>query len=175
MKLLKIFFLLFAVLFFSACNSKSERDLFNGAQNLVKQKRYSAAINKYDQIVHEFSKSKYAPESLFEMAKLYQGLVVKNIDSKESLRKAVNMYKKIFTEYPNSKRAESSIFMAAFILANELQDINAAKTAYNLYIQKYPNGELVKDAKIELQNLGKSPEEVLREKIKPNFKNESSK
>ena len=175
MKLSKIFFLLFAVLIFSACNSKSERDLFNGAQKLVKQKKYSQAIYWYNKIVKDFPESKYAPEALFEMAKLYQGLVVKNIDSQKSLQKAVTIYTKIYTEYPDSKRAEASNFMAAFILANELKDIDAAKTAYNLYIQKYPNGELVKDAKIELQNLGKSPEEILREKIKPNFKNESSK
>jgi len=175
MKLLRIFFLLFTLLYINGCNNKSDRDLFNAAQNLVKQKKYSKAISKYDQIVNEFPKSKYVPESLFEMAKLYQGQVIKNINSKESLRKAVSMYKKIFTEYPNSPRAESSIFMSAFILANELQDINAAKTAYQLYIQKYPNGELVKDAKIELQNLGKSPEEILKEKMKPNAQNESSK
>jgi TolA-binding protein len=175
MKLVKIFFLLFTIILLSSCNSKSDKNLFNDAQKLVEHEKYSEAINKYEQIVKEFPKSTNAPESLFEMAKIYQGQVIKNINSKESLQKAVAMYKKIFAEYPDSRRAESSIFMAAFILANELQDINAAKSAYNLYIQKYPNGELVKDAKIELQNLGKSPEEVLRDKIKPKSKNESAK
>ena len=54
--------------------------------------------------------------------------------------------------------------MAGFILANELKEFKEAGKMYNLYIQKYPNGELADDAKIELQNLGKSPEEILSHK-----------
>ncbi len=173
MKLLKFFLLLFAMLIVSSCSSKTDKNLFDNAKKLVEQKKYSEAINLYEQITKDFPESPNVPDALFEMAKIYQGQVIKNIDAKESLRKAVSLYKKIFTKYPNSQRAGSSIFMAAFILANELQDLNAARTAYKLYIEKYPDGELIKDAKIELQNLGKSPEEVLREKMEPKIKNES--
>ncbi len=173
MKFLKLFLLFFAMLVVSSCNSKTDKSLFDNAKKLVEQKKYSEAIKNYEKITKDFPQSSNVPEALFEMAKIYQGQVVKNVDAKESLRKAVALYKKIFTKYPDSKRAESSIFMAAFILANELQDLNAARSAYKLYIEKYPDGELAKDAKIELQNLGKSPEEVLREKMEPKIKNES--
>lgn len=96
---------------------------------------------------------------------MYQGQVVKNLDPAESLKKSVSLYKQIFNEYPNSEKAESSLFMASFILANDIRDYESAKKSYELYLEKYPNGNLAKDAKIELQNLGKTPEQVLKEKL----------
>lgn len=167
MKKFQILFLLVAINFISSCTNKSGSNLFDTAKKLAKQKKYAEAITNYNNIIKKFPESKFAPEALFEMAKMYQGQIIKNITPQESLKKAVNYYKEIYSKYPDSPKAESSIFMAAFILANELQDIEAARKTYNLYIKKYPQGELVKDAKIELQNLGKSPEEVLREKLNP--------
>ena len=55
--------------------------------------------------------------------------------------------------------------MAGFILANDLKDFENAKQTYNLYLEKFPNGQLADDARVELENLGKSPEEILKEKI----------
>ncbi len=55
--------------------------------------------------------------------------------------------------------------MSGFILANELQDYEAARKSYELYLSKFPNGELADDAKVELANLGKTPEEILKDKI----------
>ncbi len=64
--------------------------------------------------------------------------------------------------------------MAGFILANDLQDFDAAKETYELYIEKYPDGQLADDAKIELENLGKTPEEILLEKIHPDMLDEKA-
>ncbi|MCB0748123.1 MAG: tetratricopeptide repeat protein [Ignavibacteriales bacterium] len=146
------------------CSNKNENQVFTEAQNLIASEKYDEAVIKFEEVVNEFPKSAKADSSLFEVAKLYQGQVIKNLRPKESLKKAVETYKKVFADYPNSKLAESSIFMAGFILANELKEFKEAGKMYNLYIQKYPNGELADDAKIELQNLGKSPEEILSHK-----------
>ena len=62
--------------------------------------------------------------------------------------------------------------MAGFILANELNDLSGAKETYELFIQKFPEGSLVDDAKVELENLGKTPEEILMNKIKTDSSDE---
>ena len=66
------------------------------------------------------------------------------------------------------------LFMAGFILANDLQDFDSAKETYELYLEKYPNGQLADDARVELENLGKTPEEILLEKIKTDQDDETA-
>ena len=125
----------------------------------------------FKKVLKQFPKSEEARKSLFEIANLYQGRVLKNISSEESLKNAIKYYKEIFDIFPDSKDASKALFMAGFTAANDLKNYDEAKKLYNLYLEKFPNGELVTDAKIELSNLGKSPEEILKGKIKEN-KNE---
>jgi len=161
MKYNKIIVLIVGILTLAYCSSKNDKEIFKEGKKLVTEAKYEDAIVKFQDLVKEYPKSEHADSALFEIAKMYQGQVTKNLASLESLRKAVETYGKIFKNYPNSKLAESSLFMAAFILANELHQYPRAQKLYKLYIEKYPNGELLDDAKVELNNLGKSPEEIL--------------
>ena len=167
MKTVKIITLIIISLMLNFCSGKSDADMFEDASKLLTEKKYSEAVVVYEQILDEFPKGEKASLALFEMAKLYQGQVVKNLNPNESLLKSVSLYKKIFTDYPKSEKAESALFMASFILANDVKDYKAAKESYELYLETYPTGSLAKDAKIELENLGKTPEEILRDKLQP--------
>ena len=174
MKIIKILTLAVIAISLTFCGTKSEKELFDDATNLVKEQKYDEAVRLFEQLAEENAKSDLAPRALFETAKIYQGQVIKNIDSRESLLKSVEIYKKIYNTFPKSEEAENSLFMAAFILANDLSDFANAKENYELYIKEYPNGKLVRDAKIELENLGKAPEEILKGKIQEDFTNETT-
>ena len=165
MKIIKtIGFLLISILL-TFCGSKTDEENYDSAVKLLTEQKYDEAVVIFEEIVEKNQNKEFVAKALFETAKVYQGQVIKNLSSKESLLKSVTVYKKIFNEYPNSKEAENSLFMAGFILANELNDLEAAKETYELYIQKFPEGSLADDAKIELENLGKTPEEILMNKI----------
>jgi N-acetylmuramoyl-L-alanine amidase len=174
MKIIKILTLAVIAISLTFCGTQSEKELFDNANNLVKEQKYDEAVKLFEQIAEENVKSELAPKALFETAKIYQGQVIKNIDSRESLLKSVEVYKKIYNTFPKSEEAENSLFMSAFILANDLSDFANAKESYELYIKEYPNGKLVRDAKIELENLGKAPEEILKGKIQEDFTNETT-
>jgi outer membrane protein assembly factor BamD (BamD/ComL family) len=58
------------------------------------------------------------------------------------------------------------MFMQAYVYENSLQDYGKAKTVYTEFIRKYPESELVEDARISIRNLGKSPEEILESLLK---------
>ena len=165
-KIVKIGFPLLILFSLLSCSGKNANELMNEGNKFIKEKKYSEAAAIFKKIVDEFPESDLTPEAMFELAKLYQGKVLKDIDENESLRKAVRYYKLIFEKFPGAKEAPSALFMAGFIEANELHDLEAAKKTYNLYLENFPNGELADDAKIELANLGKSPEEILMEKLK---------
>jgi len=171
MKIIKLFSVLsISILLLFGCSSKSADNIFNEATSLIQQKKYNEALNKFKTVVEQFPSSPKTADAMFEIAKLYQGKVVKNIGEKESLVEAVKYYKKVYDNFPNSKIAPKSLFMAGFIEANELNDYDSAKKTYNTYLEKYPKDELVKDAKVELQNLGKSPEEILKERLQESKK-----
>ncbi len=148
------------------CSGKNADELLKEGEKFIKQKKYSEAAEVYKKVLDEFPDSPKSAKAMFELAKLYQGKVLKNIGEKESLKKAVEYYKNIFEKFPESNEAPSALFMAGFIEANELKDYDSAKETYNLYLKNFPEGDLADDAKIELANLGKTPEEILMEKLK---------
>ncbi len=165
MKKFKILsFFMFALLF-TYCGSKTDKELFKEGVQLAADKKYDEAVVLFDQLVNDFKESDLASKALFESAKIYQGQVIKKLNSKESLLKSIEVYKKIYEEYPKADEAENSLFMTAFIYANDLNDLENAKAAYQLYLERFPNGKLSEDAKIELKNLGKTPEQILKEKL----------
>ncbi len=72
---------------------------------------------------------------------------------------AIENYKLLIENYPDSSSAASSMFMLGFINANLTQNLIEGEKYYKAFIEKYPDHELVKDAKVELENLGKDPSE----------------
>ena len=166
MKTLKVVSFLLLSIILTFCGGKSPQENYDEAVSLLSQQKYDEAVVIFEEIADQNIDSEFVPKALFETAKLYQGKVIKNLSGNESLLKSVEVYKKIFDKYPGSKESENALFMAGFIQANELNDLKSAKETYELFIEKFPEGSLVDDAKVELENLGKSPEEILMNKIK---------
>ena len=165
MRFIKLLSLLAISFLFTFCGSKSDKEMFEDAKKFLTEEKYDEACVAFEKLAVEQTESDLAPKSLLECAKLYQGQVVTNLGGKESFNKAVELYKKISNDYPKSDEAENALFMAGFILANDLSDLENAKKTYELFLEKYPDGDLSDDAIVELKNLGKSPEEILMEKI----------
>jgi TolA-binding protein len=143
--------------------SKSDKSLWDDAVKYQKDQKITEAINTYEQIFEKHPDSPLAPKALFEIGKLYQSRNVKDLNAVASLNKAIEYYGKIFNEYPKSEEAPKALFMKGFVQSNELQDYPAAKSSFNMFIQKYPDNEMVPSAKAELENMGKPPEEILKE------------
>jgi len=124
--------------------------------------------------VLEFDKDK--AETL---VKAYQGYASSNPDDSlsanylfksaevlRSLRKfneAVGIYKKIGDNYPNYDKAPHSLFLLGFSYENDLNALPEAKKCYEQFLAKYPSHELADDVQFSLNNLGKSPEEIIKE------------
>lgn len=160
----RLIFILTLILLF-ACSSQQDKTLFESAKENIEQTNFVEALNQFEQLVQDYPESKYKPAALFEIGKLYHGGVVKNISQQQSFERAIENYNKVYTDYPDSSFAPNALFMVAFIQANELKQLDAARDTYNLFIEKYPDNEMVISAKEELENLGLSAEEILRKKI----------
>ena len=102
---------------------------------------------------------KSAPDEYVEIL-IKAGGLAKTIGEPQ---KAIELYTKVTEKMPQHPQASTAYFMIGFIYANDLKDLGKGKAAFELFLEKYPNDEMAESARGELRNLGKSPEEVLKE------------
>lgn len=159
-----LFVIIISVSFFS-CSKTSDKDYMEMASEKEKEGKISEALSDYSKLVAEYPESELASEAIIKQASLYHENKVKDISRKEALTKAAELFISVSEKYPENEKAPSSLFMAGFIYANEIMDFNKAKEVYNLFLKKYPEHELSSSAKEELNNMGLTPDEILKKKI----------
>jgi len=163
----KIFLLFVSLLIMTGCSKKSEQGYIETAKKNIDENKIAEAIVNYETLIKDYPESQLAPEAMYQMGSLYQNKRVPNLKENESFLKAVQIYKNIHEKYSKSKQAVSALFMAGFIQANDLRNYDEATATYNLFLQKYPNSELVTAVKDELENMGLSPDQILKKKEIP--------
>ena len=161
----KLLFVIIISLTFFTCSKTSDKDYMKMASEKEKEGKISEALSDYSKLVAEYPESELASEAIIKQASLYHENKVKNISRKEALTKAAELFISVSEKYPENEKAPSSLFMAGFIYANEIMDFNKAKEVYNLFLKKYPEHELSSSAKEELNNMGLTPDEILKKKI----------
>lgn len=78
-------------------------------------------------------------------------------------QKAIDLFQRFQKAFPENPKAADALFLTAFIYENELKNYNQARNAYTEFISKFPDHPFADDAAVLIQNLGKSPEELIRE------------
>jgi hypothetical protein len=51
----------------------------------------------------------------------------------------------------------------AFFTRNEIHNLDSAKLKYEIFLRDFPKHPIAKDVAITLSNLGKSPEQMMKE------------
>ncbi len=78
--------------------------------------------------------------------------------------KALALYTAIAEKLPQHPKAPMALFMEGFIYENDLGDTATARVKYQDFLKKYPNDpDFADDAHNALINLGKTPEEMIKE------------
>ena len=69
---------------------------------------------------------------------------------------------------PNFSKAPDALFLQGFVYETIMNDTANAKKTYQEVMTKYPDTQFAKDAQVSIDNMGKSPEELIREFEKKN-------
>jgi len=80
--------------------------------------------------------------------------------------KSIKILQRIIDNYPNYNKMESVMFSKADHLDFNMRDTTAAKIAYQEFIDKYPQSDLVDDAQSRIENIALSLEELAEKFIK---------
>ena len=74
--------------------------------------------------------------------------------------KSIDAYRRLIANYPESIHIAKAYFMIAYNYANEIGDLEKAREAYNIFLEKYPDHDLATSVTWELENLGKDMNEI---------------
>jgi tetratricopeptide (TPR) repeat protein len=111
-------------------------------------------ISAYLEYAEKYPEDTVTPEYLFKASEIAMNFG-RATEAIEFLTRIEEDYKK-YDKYP------AVIFMKAFIYENNLDDINKAADYYTIFVEKYPNHKLAKDAEAALTYLGLDDEELIK-------------
>lgn len=112
-------------------------------------------LKLYLSFEEQYPEHERSPEFLYKSAELENSLM--------NAQKAIELYNDFYVKYPANPKAPVCLFVQGFIYETQLNDLEMAKKMYSDFLEKYPNHELVNDARFSLDNLGKSVEDLIRQ------------
>lgn len=111
-------------------------------------------VRAYEKFAKEKTDDAKTPEYLFKAAEIQRSL--------KNYKKAIENYETIQKDFPQYDKTPHSTFLLGFIYENDLKDNDKAKAMYEQFLEKYPEHELADDVKFSLDNLGITPEEIIK-------------
>lgn len=168
MRFNKILLLVFSVFLMAGCgaNSEKKKALDRIATNEAKifgdskatipdQKTGMEMIQAYTDYANAWPKDTISAEFLFKGAEIAMNLNQSGM--------AIEYYNRILLSYPAFTKRPYCLFLQAFILENQMNQYDQAKSRYQEFIDKYPDHVLAKDAKASIENMGKPIEELIKQ------------
>lgn len=76
---------------------------------------------------------------------------------------AIKLFTKVFEDYKDYEKRPYALFMKAFVLEEQAANYPEAQYYYKEFIKKFPDHPMAEAATYSLKNIGKSPEELIRE------------
>jgi outer membrane protein assembly factor BamD (BamD/ComL family) len=167
-----------AAVIFSGCSKPSAEEYFDKGQKARELAQHQAdtlknqvllpglyqpSIDEFEKLVNAYPTSAQAETAMF---------IVASIRTNETHQPdlAVVAYKKYLQLFPAGKQAPLAGFMIGYLYNNELHELDSARVAYTRFLEKFPDHEMAASAKFELENLGKSPEELIPKEPPPTAK-----
>ncbi len=153
-------------LFIFGCTSVSERDKDAAAINDLEEelKKETARpekaeldnlLNLYTSFVDKYPEDTASATYLYRAVNLSMGM--------NQPQMAMKLVDRTLNEYQKSPHLAETVFLKAYIYENFLGNLGTASGIYRDFIHRFPEHELADDAQAAITNMGKSPEELVKE------------
>lgn len=158
-------YLIITAMVFIACTSQEEKSksniksledgLFSNENKMIDRDKATELISQYIAFADEFPDNPETPSFLFRAGDMSMNLMMP--------RKAIQVFDRILDNYPEYEKAPQCLFLKGYVFENNLNDLDMAKKIYTEFLEKYPEDDFADDAEVSIRNLGKSPEELIKE------------
>ena len=134
---------------------EKEEALFSADEGFVDKEKALELVDMYVNYTDSYPADSMAVEYLFKAAEFCLNL--------GEGQRAITLYDRVINEYPDFRKVPECLFLKGYVYENYLGDLENARLIYTEFIETYPDNEFADDAKVSIQNLGKSPEELIKE------------
>ena len=157
----KLSLVLLIALIFVGCSSndpakrieKLEKQAFS-TEGAINPEVASDLVSAYCDFADANPNDAMAPEYLFKAVDVSMNL--------NEPQRTIFIIDKLVEEYPDFPRAQAALFVKAFIFETRYNNLEMAKKIYEQYLEMYPDGEFADDCRASIENLGLSPEELVK-------------
>jgi len=132
-----------------------EDKLYNSQDVQVSKEDALNLITLYQEYATEYPEDSLAPVYLFRASDLSMNL--------QRPKETIVLFDELLENYPDYEKTPSVLFLKAFVYEDQLRDLHNAKKNYEAFLEKYPDNDFADDAEMSLKNLGKTPEELIKE------------
>jgi tetratricopeptide (TPR) repeat protein len=102
-----------------------------------------------------FSDNEKAADYLFRAGEIAMNL--------NHTAQSIKLFSRVYSDFKDYEKRPYALFMKAFVLENQALNYNEAKIYYDEFISEYPDHPMTDDAEYSVKNLGKTPEELIKE------------
>ena len=159
----RIFVLLSLALMLLSCGEKMSVEKINELESKVFAKDAVLSSENVIQLVDAYvlfaeqnPNDQQTPDFLFKALDVAVGV------NAEGPQKAIDIANVLIEKYPDFEMTPMAMFIKGFVYENMIGDLQNAEVTYRQFIEKYPNNPMVEDVKSTLENLGLTPEELIR-------------
>jgi len=135
--------------------TRLEDELFSDTSKQINSRPMLELVKLYERFADANPDDPRSPEYLFKAADLSMNL--------RRSRKTLELFDKLIERYPYDVNTPTAWFLKGFVLEDQLKDYEEARKVYEEFLEKYPDSDFADDAEMSLRNLGKTPEELIRE------------
>ncbi|HET7153447.1 MAG TPA: tetratricopeptide repeat protein [Candidatus Kapabacteria bacterium] len=166
-----VFILICGMLALSSCVKKDENTMFRLAEEDAQHAKWTEAVAGYNEVLKDFPSGKHAADAMFRI-----GIIQTN--QLKDYAAGMKMLQQVAEQFPASDVAPKALMTLGFLYANQpdVKNLDLAKKYYGQIVTQYPTNELATSANIELENLGRSPQDMLQsaqESNKPVFSHDT--
>lgn len=148
---------LLSILLLTGCSSLSEDELWKRIESAKANQNWDSTLQVSQRILAEFPEGRFGGWARFAAAESYR--------FKNQPREALDNYKLFVEQHPDMQPSSLALFLVGYIYGNNLQMNDSAKFYLEKFLTRYPDSELAPSVRLELESLGKSPQEVLEQKL----------
>ena len=161
MKRIFVLLLLAAVMF--SCGEKMSVEKINELESKVfangavlTAENVMQLVDAYVLFAEQNPNDQQTPDFLFKALDVAVGV------NAEGPQKALDIANILIEKYPDFEMTPMAMFIKGFVYENMIGDLQNAEMTYRQFIERYPNNPMVEDVKSTLENLGLTPEELIR-------------
>ena len=159
----RIFVLLLVTAMMLSCGEKMSVEKINELEAkvlsedaVVTKENVVQLVDAYTLFAEQNPNDAQSPDFLFKALDIAVGV------NAEGPEKAVKIADVLIEKYPDFEMTPMAMFIKGFVYENMIGDLQNAEKTYRQFIEKYPENPMLEDVKSTLENLGLSPEELIR-------------